>query len=880
MDGPMSLGMWIRRRRRALDLTQEELAERLGCSTELVRKIEANTRRPSKQIATRLTVHLQLAADEREAFVRAARAELIADRLPPPTQSVPRPTLVPRIPSSSATALQFAPLPDQPAHNVPALLTQLVGRDEELSELIALLSQPDIRLVTLTGPGGVGKTSLALALAAALVEGAPSLASQQHYQPSQARFQDGVWFIDLAPLRDPALVVPTIGRTLGILETADTSVEARLKSFLRAKQLLLVLDNFEHLLDVAPMVSDLLHAAPGLTVLATSRAPLRLSGEHDVPVEPLVESPATALFVAQARAVRPVFALTDENAETIAALVKRLDGLPLAIELAAVRIKLLEPGMLLRLLDAEGRLPLLIDGHRDLPARHQTVSAMIAWSYALLSPEEQAMFRRLGVFVGGFTLPAAATVASELSIGNEDLKSNPHDGIALNSQLSILNILSSLVDHSLVRRAAGAGDEPRFTMLETVREYALELLAEYGETETLRRRHAEYFLALAESYQPQLRALAKGVIWWKRLEPDYDNLRAVLAASQAGVVDAEVGLRLGRALWDFWKCSSRHREGYRCLAAALERGTDVAPLIRAKAMIAAGQLAQAIGMQPAQALLEAALALCRRLGAKQELAEALVNLGRGARLQGSYARAVALEEESLALFRETGDAQGLIAAFLSLGDAALDQGDTRTATLWFQEVVALSQALNDEYSSNWAMIMLARIAYVRCDGDQARAILEECLTIARAIGDLHAVAATLIEKGRVARLESKIAQASAYFSESLAIMQDIGGSEFIANGLEGLAGIAAVSGQSRRAARLFGGAEALRKATGTPLAPVLRTDHDRDVAAARAQVDEATFAAAWLEGQALTQEQAFAEALGEADEPPQALPLKLFIRAE
>jgi len=350
--------MWIRRRRKALALTLQELAKLVGCSAELVRKIESNTRRPSKQIAERLARYLQLAPDECEAFERAVRAEITADRLPPPLQSVPRVKLA---------IGSIGNRPERPPHNIPALLTPLIGRDKELSELTMLLSQTNTRLITLTGSGGVGKTRLAIELATALLE-------------DVARLSDGAWFVDLASLHDPRQVASMIGRVLGIPESADTLIESSLKTFLSTKRLVLLLDNFEHLLEAAPLVSGLLHGAPRLMVLATSRAPLGLSGEHVAPVEPLAEAPAIRLFEAHAQAVRPDFALTQETAEAAAALVRRLDGLPLAIELAAARVRLFDPVELLRLLDTEGRLPLLMGGPRDLPARQRTIRATLARS--------------------------------------------------------------------------------------------------------------------------------------------------------------------------------------------------------------------------------------------------------------------------------------------------------------------------------------------------------------------------------------------------------------------------------------------------------------------------------------------------------------------
>jgi predicted ATPase/transcriptional regulator with XRE-family HTH domain len=849
MDEIMSLGMWIRRRRKALDLTREELASLIGCSAELVRKIESNTRRPSKQIAARLARYLQLAPDEFESFVRVARAEFTADRLPPPMQSIPRPEFVVTFPKSPP-AHPFPPPLDRPLHNFPALLMPLIGRDKELSELIALFSQPEIRLITLTGSGGVGKTRLALELAALLL-------LPRDDRPAVVRFPDGAWFVDLASLHEPTLVASAIGRALGIPETADTSIEASLKMFLGVKYVLLVLDNFEHLLDAAPLVSDLLHAAPGLTVLVTSRAPLGLSGERVAPVEPLAEAPAIRLFEAQARTVRPDFALTQENAAAVAALVRRLDGLPLAIELAAARVKLFDPVALLRLLDTEGRLPLLIGGPRDLPTRQRTIRATMAWSYGLLSPEEQAMFRRLGVFVGGFTLAAAAATSLGSPVMNEGML--PHS--SQDARLKTLDILALLVDHSLVRRAAGAGDDSRFMMLEMVREYALELLEEHGEGESMRRRHAEYFLAVVEEAEPQLLGAQQG-LWRKRLKVEYPNILAALVWSQAAHGEPLIGMRIAGALLWYWKPLGYYREGLTWLEVTLARSGNTPHPARAKALHSTGTL---VGRQGdylrATALLEEALALCRIAGDTIGIADNLLWLSGVAREQGDYARSLALAEECLAFAREQGMQSAVVGALLALGDVALDQGDAEQAACWYREAIPRAQAIGDTQTIGWILANIGQAAFLQGDLTRAESLYEECLALFEG-AELHdGVAWMVFGLGRVALRQGDKFRAAQLFGESLTLGHKMGQSQLIARSLEELAGLAVAQGRPARAASLLGAADALRVASSNRLAPVDRSEVEAVAAATRTVLGDDAFNATFAAGRALGWEQAVAEEL-------------------
>ncbi|HEX6799459.1 MAG TPA: adenylate/guanylate cyclase domain-containing protein [Ktedonobacterales bacterium] len=716
----------------------------------------------------------------------------------------------------------FPPLKtlDTYQHNLPPQPTPLLGREEQVAALSALLRRPDVRLVTLTGPGGIGKTRLAVQVAAELLDD----------------FADGVWFVRLSRLVDPTLVVPTIARTLGLQEQSSQSLADVLRAYLADRRLLLVLDNFEQVIAAAPEVASLLAASPSLGVLVTSRIRLHLRGEHEYALDPLrlpepgagrlaperlSQYAAVALFVERAQAARSDFAVTAANAPAIAEVCVRLDGLPLAIELAAARVKLLPPEALLARLSAQ--LKLLTGGARDLEEHQQTMRATIAWSEGLLASEERVLFRRLAVFVGGCTLEAAEAVCVAPA-GSELLG------------LDVLDGLGTLVDHSLVQQRE-EGDEPRFGMLQVIREYALERLEASGEAEALRRAHAAYILALVERAELEMVGPQEGA-WLGRLEGEHDNLRAVLGrARERG--EMETGLRLAAALRGFWWGRGHLREGRewiegllaRAGGAGLEEGAartapPIAERVRARVLLAGGTMAVWQGDAAAGELwLEAAATLAQAGGDQHTAAEALNERGILAAHQGDWERAAVRYEESLALWRPLGDEWGIGLALNNLGDVATHLGDL----------------------------------------ERAADVLTEALARSRTVGDQGMLAVCLVNLGWVARLRGEVARAEALQREALELVRDLGDPRRCAASLEHLASTAGAAGQGERAARLLGAAATVRETIGAPLPAPERADVEEAVAASRAALGEEAWAAAFASGQALSLEKAVAEALGEGD---------------
>jgi len=734
------------------------------------------------------------------------------------------------------------------AHNLPLHLTSFIGREREIAEVRRLLAMT--RLLTLTGLGGCGKTRLAVQVAAT----------------ASSDYADGVQFVSLAPITEPGLVLSTIALALGVREQGSQPLLDNLKDRLGDRQVLLLLDNFEQVVSAALIVAELLAAAPRLHVLVTSRTSLHLSGEHEFVVPPLslpdlrdlppldrlTEYEAVRLFIERAQAVQSDFAMTEGNGAAVAAICHQLDGLPLAIELAAGRSKLFSPQALLPRL--KSRLKLLVGGARDLPLRQQTLRGTIAWSHDLLEEDEKTLFKRLSIFVGGCTLEAAEAIC------------NAHGDL----EVDVLDAVAILVDKSLLRQEAQADGEPRLLMLETIREYAVERLAESGETEAIQRRHATFFLAMAEQSDLKLRS-AEQSTWRRRLVVEHDNLRAALRWTLESQ-EAEMGLRLAGALLLFWRFCNRPREGRSWLEQVLAQpGAEAHTPARAKALRAAGAMAYYQGDFPeAHQLLEASVMVSQEVGAagKLELAQALVMLGEVALLQGNASEAYELAAESLQVCQEVGDAWVIAMALRLLGKATGELGDLMAARSLLEESAAQLRIIGDRRYLMMPVDALGMLALGQGDYAGARAYFEETLSVAQEMGDEPFIANALTHLGTVALRMGDYPQSAALYQQSLALNREQGNKDGIVEDLAGLAEVASLLGQPERAARLFGAVEASREVSGIRLPPLRRAEYDRTVEGIRTHLDQAMFAQAWAQGRAMPLEQALVQALETKDEPP------------
>jgi predicted ATPase len=741
-------------------------------------------------------------------------------------------------------------LPEAPSRHLaprlntlPNQATAFIGREREVSAVKELLLREDVRVVTLTGLGGIGKTRLALQVAGEVSQ----------------RFDGGICFIPLAAVSDASLIPSIIAQALGIRETGRPVSIQSLKEYLHdlRSNLLLFFDNFEHMLSAAPVIAELITAAQKLRVLVTSRAPLHIYGEHEFPVptlalpdlqsgasrEALAANPTVALFLARAAAVKPNFELTEENARAVATICTRLDGLPLAIELAAARIKLLSPSAMQSRL--EGSLQLLTGGAKDLPMRQQTLRGTIDWSYDLLSSAEQTLFRRLSVFVGGCTLEAVEAVCNT----KQDLAVDVLDGMA------------SLVNNSLVQQIEQSAGEPRFVLLDTVREYGLERLATIGEEPAIRRAHAAYCLVLAEECSSLAVDRAQRE-WVSLLEVEHNNCRAALDwLTRTG--NAEWGLRLGAALFQFWETREYLSEGRDRLEKLLKLpGAAAASSSRARVLFAAGVLAsEQRDHQAAHALLQESLQISRQLNDTRGAGIALNALAANARDEGELGTARSLFEESLAIWRGLDDRAMVARGLSNVASVVKSQRDFAVARALHEESRIIFEELGDNTCIAWSLNYQGDVAQEQGEISVASDLYQQSLNIFRKLGDKWGVAGCLMDLGTLAREQGEGEKSRSHYAESMKLFQELGQKRGMARLLDCLACSAALQEQPERALRLAGSAAAIRRVLGAPLPVAEQTRLEKTLDLARQSISPAKAAVAWMDGWTMPTDKAIQEAL-------------------
>lgn len=835
-----SFGAWLKQRRKEQGIGPDQFADLIGCSTITLLKIEAGERKPSRQLAELLADHLNVPPDEREAFIRFAR-------LGQAISTEPASEIAARAPWRAAHSRLT---------NLPSALTSFVGREVDLQKARDLLIQPGVRLLTLTGAPGIGKTRLALEVAAELLDA----------------FEDGVFLVDLAPVSDPDLLPDTIARTLGVKAESVQPVEDSLLKYLSERKMLLVLDNLEHLLDTAPSVVRLLEGSPWLKVLATSREALHVKGERRLPVPPLsvpehghlpdieklAQYSSVALFVERTTAVSPDFMLTEANAADVAAICAGLEGLPLALELAAARLEQFPPNEMRASLNS--RLSLLTGGKRDYPLRQRTLRSAIEWSYSLLTREEQQLLRLLGTFVGGFT----------------------HEQVTAVSQSSATDVqerLTALVSKNLIRREVRAG-ETRFGMLEVIREYALHLLAESGEEEDARLRHARYFLSLTElAYANQTGPRQLPLL--AALDADYDNLTSglswLLSHARRDPALAEMAALMASYLFYYWDWRGYFVEGQAWIEQALALGDrvlwhskaddgtarEVTPgllRIQGRLLNGAGLHAWSLGDNVgAMSLFNDALKVLTRQGNKQGMAAALGNIAILEAEQGLYEQAVETYKKVLEIDRELGDPH-IALTMNNLGVAYWESGDVENAQAIYEESLARFRQMDDPGNMVLPLDNLGIVAQYHGEYEKARRYQDEALAICRTYGYENGLAHVLVHMGSRAILEGDYALAREYYGDLLPLLQQQNYHHVIISCLEGMATLGYKLGLPIKAALLWGAAEQMRETNKSPMSSLYITRYRQDVAAALEQSDSTKFRAAWSEGRAMLTQDVLARA--------------------
>lgn len=816
---------WIKHRRQEMDLTQEQLARRACCSVFTIRKIEMGERRPSRQLAGLLAQALGIPAEDQATFIKVARGELNIERL-----------------AGLAQGDRSAAKPGAIPGNLPRGLTPFVGREPELAALGQLLRDPQCSLLTIVGLGGIGKTRLAIEAA--------------HH--AQVLFPDGVWFVPLAPLGSSEYLVPAVAGALDFKFQDSTNLQAQLSGYLRAKKLLLILDNAEHLLDGVGSFTEILKDCQQVKLLVTSRERLSLLSEWVFEIQGLPLPPShqaehfeahssVALFLHSARRVQVGFELRPEERQWVLKICQAVEGLPLGIELSAAWVGLLSCEEIAR--EIERNLDFLSVSMRDLPERHRSLRATLDHSWNLLTVEEKLILSRLSVFCGSFGREAAEEICG-----------------------ASLPVLASLRDKMLLYRT----DEDLYHLHEFIRAYARERLEASGEAPEIHRLHAGYYVALSEAARAQIKGPQQSQ-WLERLEQDHANIGAALAwSTHPDHNAAELGLRLCAALGYFWDMHGHASEGRRWLQAALElpapssagessnagSQSEAYLALRIKVLVASGGLANLQGdYEAARSFEREALLLCQQTGNKTYLATCLMNLGNTEIHLGNYAQALGLHEQALALRRELGDKPGIGASLVNMGFAAMSRGDYPSARAFLLECVSLRRELNDKFGIALALGNLGEVAIAQQDYASAQSLLEESLSLRREIGDERGIAFCLIRFANLERARCNYTQARSLYREGFILYRKIGDQRAIASALQEIAELYAAMGQIVPAVRLWSAAEMLLQSLRAPIPPNYRLRYEQALARARGELGEETFQQAWAEGKAMNFEQAIAYAL-------------------